>query len=218
MKKFIITVLFTMLMLSSVTVCALSVEVNGRNVDFTDGAPFVENGRTFVPLRAAAEAYGASVGFDYTLNAATVEKDGVKVTVPIGQAVIYRNGVEVDNDAPARVVDSRTYLPIRIVMEALGAQVNWIEGSQTVTVDDPDSLMIRQLENVRNTLSAGTEWNTWNAALSKMNSGSYSEAIDMFIKVIPFFKRDESANNIGLLMNNLAKCYGKLGQYHMQCH
>ena len=38
-------------------------------------------------------------------------------------------------DAPPRIVNDRTLIPLRAVAEALGAQVGWDEAEQTVTVE-----------------------------------------------------------------------------------
>ena len=38
-------------------------------------------------------------------------------------------------DAPPRIVNDRTLIPLRAVAEALGAQVGWDEAEQVVTVE-----------------------------------------------------------------------------------
>ncbi len=195
-------------------VFAVGVRVNGSEIVFSesDGAPFIENGRTLVPLRAAAEAYGAAVGYDAENGAAIIEKDGVTVTVPIGGSYVYRNGEPIKNEVAAQLVNGRTYLPIRVVMEAFGAEVGWDSASSAVTVDDPDELFVSDIENGV-AVSKATVWNKWNNAISKQNGGDYSGAIALYREVAPRFT-DEGVTNMALLFQHLGECYGALGEYH----
>lgn len=103
--------------------------------DQSTGTPFIDNnGRTQVPLRAAMEAMGAVVGWNNYERAASISKDGITVIVPIGKKYVYVNGVKEMNDTAAQIVNNRTYLPIRIVAESLGAEVSWINDTKTVDI------------------------------------------------------------------------------------
>lgn len=110
---------------------ALCVEIDGEAVAFTadSGVPFVdENGRTQVPLRAVMEKYGCAVTWDAAKQAAVLTKDGTTVIVPVGKSYITVNGARVATDTAAQVKNGRTYLPIRAVLEAFGAEVTWENG------------------------------------------------------------------------------------------
>ena len=99
------------------------------------GAPFIDqNRRTQVPLNAAMSAIGAQVSWNAQERIAIVEKDGVRVEVPIGESYIIKNGQRIDNDTAAIIKDRRTYLPIRVVMEAFGASVGWDSKTRTVSI------------------------------------------------------------------------------------
>ena len=111
--------------------------VDGRAVEFTGdlGTPFFDaNGRTQVPLRAAMEAMGAKVDWDAGVRTAVVSKGSVTVRVPIGAEFVFINGEKKTNDTAAVALNGRTYLPIRIVAEALGADVAWEQATQTVRI------------------------------------------------------------------------------------
>ncbi len=115
----------------------IGVTIDGEPVVFQNdyGEPFIDaNSRTLVPLRGVMEAFGAMVTWDGDTSTATVEKDRVMVQVPVGQAMIFVNGVSVTNDTSAVIRDGRTYLPIRAVLEAFGAGVSWDDNSRTVAV------------------------------------------------------------------------------------
>ncbi len=48
----------------TVSAAAVTVDIGGTEVQWTDAVPFVEDGHTLVPLRAAAEAMGLQVNWD----------------------------------------------------------------------------------------------------------------------------------------------------------
>ncbi|MCH5187599.1 MAG: hypothetical protein J1F63_04295 [Oscillospiraceae bacterium] len=188
MKKKLIPALAAMgVLFAAQSAFALGVSVNGAKLNFSasDGQPFIENGRTLVPLRATAEAYGASVGFDPTTNAAIITKDSVTVTVPIGESAVYRNGEAITNEVAAKIVDSRTYLPIRVVMESFGADVGWDAGSQTVTVNDPDVMYINGIESS----SSFKSKNATNKALELIGLGDARAAAGEFHKAALLYRR-----------------------------
>jgi len=109
-----------------------SYTVNGQEKT-SDAAPFIDqNGRTQLPVRAAAEAFGAIVGWDPDDQIVSILKDGKAISVPVGGWVMNVGGVFLQMDSPAIMKDGRVYLPLRVLSEALGATVNWDAENQTV--------------------------------------------------------------------------------------
>lgn len=105
-----------------------SVYINNQNVSFStvSGYPFTDNnGRMQVPLRATMEAFGCETAWSEAEKTVTLKKDNTTVQVPIGKAYLVINGKQKTTDTAALVKDGRTYLPIRSVLEAFGAKVNW---------------------------------------------------------------------------------------------
>lgn len=76
-----------------------------------DGAAYISGERTYIPLRAAAEALGASVLWDEAARSVTVSANGRSETFYVG------SGAEIRGD--------RTYVPLRAAAEALGKNVSW---------------------------------------------------------------------------------------------
>lgn len=106
----------------------VSVTIDGAAVVYDShyGYPYVdENSRTQVPFRRTLETFGCVVTWDEKTYSAVAVKDGVTVRVPIGQRYILVNGDRVDIDTVSAVINGRTYLPIRAVVEAFGAYVTW---------------------------------------------------------------------------------------------
>jgi hypothetical protein len=48
---------------------------------------------------------------------------------------MWRNGEEIELEAPATIIDDLTFIPLRAVSEAFGATVNWDGETKTVYVE-----------------------------------------------------------------------------------
>ncbi|MBK5215929.1 MAG: copper amine oxidase N-terminal domain-containing protein, partial [Candidatus Pacebacteria bacterium] len=124
---FILTIALTITLIlpaQAYAATGISVNINGANINFTQdsGTPFIDSAnRTQVPFRQTMEQFGASVSWDQASQTAIAEKNGIIVKVPIGKNYIYKNTELISNDTAALIKDSRTYLPIRAVLEAFGA-------------------------------------------------------------------------------------------------
>ena len=140
MKRIVFVLsLVLLLALSSVTAFADDVIINidSNEVEFNEelGFPFIdENNRTQVPFRAALEKYGAEVDWDNESRAAIAVKGEMVVKVPIGENYILKNDEEIPVDTAARIVNGRTFLPIRAVIEAFGSEVQWDAALNTVVI------------------------------------------------------------------------------------
>lgn len=118
---------------------APDVRVNGSIVEFPDAGPFIdENSRTMIPVRFVAENLGAKVSWDQDTQTATIEKGYITVKITIGDAELFviNEGIpeKVTMDTAAVLRDSRTYVPIRFVAEALGAYVDYSDEYRTVGI------------------------------------------------------------------------------------
>lgn len=116
---------------------AISLYVNNKIVE-TDTMPISENDRTLVPIRVVSESLGAQVGWDEKDEIVTVTDGSTKIRLAIGnKSIIIIKGSKTyiyESDVPARLVNSRTMVPIRAVAEILGADVKWDEGTQSVYI------------------------------------------------------------------------------------
>lgn len=113
----------------------INVTVNGEYVTF-DTLPVIDNGRTLVPLRAVFEKMNAEVGWDDSTQTVTAERSGRKVSLVIGENIINVNGEKYEIDVPAKLIENRTMVPVRVISEAMGAKVEWDEQNQTVVITD----------------------------------------------------------------------------------
>lgn len=147
MKKnlFLVSVLALMLGMQANAMAAedISVTVNGEKVVF-DQPPVIENGRTLVPFRAVLEKMGAEVGWDKDTQTVTCKLGDREVSLVINSEKMTVPEGEITLDVPAKIIGSRTMVPVRAVSEGLGAEVNWDNDTRTVTVvstpqEDEDS-------------------------------------------------------------------------------
>lgn len=93
---------------------------------------------------------GESITFTYTRagvsNTVDVETeiditkdlgDRVEISFVIGQSVIVINGNEIEVEAPYVAGDGTTLVPLRVISEAFGAGVVWVEETQEIIIEYP---------------------------------------------------------------------------------
>lgn len=117
------------------TIGQASYTLNGTAVTM-DAAPYIKDGRTFVPVRFAANAVGvadANIIWDGAAKKVTVIKGDRVVQMTIGSTTLLVNGASITMDVAPEIVNGRTMLPIRFLGQALGASFTWDEAAQTVT-------------------------------------------------------------------------------------
>ena len=104
------------------------VYVDGEKLTF-DVEPFIENDRTLVPLRGIFEKLGAIVSWDQDTTTVFAIRDRGdaqdSIVLQIDNPTAFVNSVATTLDVPAKVVNDRTFVPLRFVGEALNADVAW---------------------------------------------------------------------------------------------
>ena len=139
-KKIAMMLSALMIMISTISASAdLNVNVFVDEVPLdTDVMAFIEDDRTLVPMRAIFEAVGASVNWDSETQTviAAYKVDGADkfIILQIGNNHAFVGGVEQELDVPAKIVNDRTFVPLRFVMESLGYDVSWHPGTFTVDI------------------------------------------------------------------------------------
>lgn len=113
---------------------APSVELNGKAIEFTDQEPIIVDNRTLIPVRDVLEAMGAEVDWLEDERTVIAMRGLSSVTIRINDSNIIANGEPAAIDVPAQIINSRTMLPARAVVEALGGNVEWDAASQKVII------------------------------------------------------------------------------------
>jgi hypothetical protein len=111
----------------------VGVTINGIPQAF-EVPPQIINDRTMLPFRAIGEALGMVVDFDNETRTATMTADGITVTHIILTNEITVNGVTSTFDVSSVIVDNRTLMPVRMLVEAIGAQVDWDGNTRTAVI------------------------------------------------------------------------------------
>ena len=101
-----------------------------------DTAPYIENGRTMVPLRFVSEAFGAQVDWNAETQTATITSGENVVAFTLGNKNYTANGVVKESETEAKLVNGRTMIPLRATVEALGKQVMWYGNAQLILIAD----------------------------------------------------------------------------------
>ena len=104
-------------------------------VSSIDAAPMIQDNRTFVPFRALAEAFGATVDFEATTNTVTAKLDGTTVTLTIGSSVMTVGDEAKTLDVAPFISGDRTMVPVRAVAEAFGFNVEATSNPDGTTAD-----------------------------------------------------------------------------------
>lgn len=124
----------------------IAVQLDGKDLAFTDAVPEITSDRTFLPFRAVLEAMGAEVGYDAETSTVSAQKDGVTMSMVPGQTTLTitedgQTRTETMDVAPyIKASNSRTYIPVRYAAEAFGYSVGWDADNKTVILVDVEAL------------------------------------------------------------------------------
>ena len=140
----IITVFSMLTVSSALAEGEINVVVDGNKVEFTDQQPVIIDGRTLVPIRAVMERMGKQVGWDGETNQVTVSDEYITVKLSIDSNIMNNKVTDpvtgevfeydTELDVAPTVINDRTCLPIRAVVEAFGISVSWDEETNSVLI------------------------------------------------------------------------------------
>lgn len=107
----------------------------------TNIAPYIKNGRTLVPLRFIGEALGMEVLYTEHDRGITISKNGLLVKLNVDSTDMQVNNNFINLDVPPEVKEGRTFVPLRAVAEAFGAEVNCFGYEQKVEIKYQDIIL-----------------------------------------------------------------------------
>lgn len=99
-----------------------------------EAAPYVNVGRTLVPVRAVAETLGATVTWNGAAREVRIELPGRTLRLTPGRAQMSVDGRPVPLDVAPGIVSDRTFVPLRAVAEGLGAEVEWDDQTRSIVI------------------------------------------------------------------------------------
>ena len=98
------------------------------DADNPDVAVFVENDRSYVPVRFISENYGGSVEWIPETQTINITFSDRVISLTIGNAEIKINGETKELDVAPIIRNERTFLPLRACTEAIGKEVFYSDG------------------------------------------------------------------------------------------
>lgn len=124
--------------------------VNGNDIT-SFSSPLIVNDRTLVPIRFVSEEIGAEVKWDGVNRTVTVVKGNRSVFLRIDSYMVeYNNGelYQLSDVAPL-IINDRTYVPLRLISNALGIGIEWDASARTVKVDSKKTSVMERFHDVR---------------------------------------------------------------------
>ncbi len=121
------------------TINSLVAYINGEERTL-DAAPIIRNSRTMLPVRFLANSLGISddcIKWDDATKTATLQSEETTIVITIGAPAMTVNEKKVALDSPALIENSRTYLPLRAIANALGVSdnnISWDDTTKTATL------------------------------------------------------------------------------------
>lgn len=111
----------------------IRVMIDNVPVTFTD-APYVKDGRTMVPLRAISNNLGAQVTWTASESRIDLVYKADFIKLWVGKQEALKNKQSITIDVPPEVVNGRTFVPLRFIVEAFGSKVSWDGMTHTVKI------------------------------------------------------------------------------------
>ena len=141
--------------------------INGQEIQ-SDVPLFIENGRTMIPVRLISENLGFEVGFSQNKDTSVIsivnmqrmrynpnEFDDNRLNSIL--MTIGNNNIEIRNakhavektiqsEVAPKIVNGRTFIPLRILAENMAVQIEWDEITRSVIVTDQfkDNIVAKQ--------------------------------------------------------------------------
>jgi len=113
----------------------VNIEIDGIRV--LGGEAAIIDSVTYVPLRTFAQLCGAhSVSWNAYTRTATVKDGQTVINIKDGSNYVEANGRYFYSPTPARNIDDRIFVPIRVISKALCVEVDWDADRRTVVLTD----------------------------------------------------------------------------------
>lgn len=114
----------------------IRVSINGYKLDCGETKPFIESGRTLVPMRAIFEALDCEVCYNESERAVYTVGNGKLVKLVIDNDIAEINGEPSKLDVSAKIVNGRTVVPLRFIAETLNKDVDYNGDMGVVFIKD----------------------------------------------------------------------------------
>lgn len=107
--------------------------ISGRIIE---APPVIVDGRTLVPVRAISDAFGIDIDWDETERKVELKNAEKEISLYIDSKTAYVNGEKIELDVAPSIQNGRTMVPLRFISEALSYNVNYVNTTKQVVIDD----------------------------------------------------------------------------------
>lgn len=136
MKKFILGILLMFVVFSNAVYAnnqtnEIRININNQTVKIPEnyGNPYIENSRTMVPVRFISEYLGHSVEWNSTDSTIIIDKN-IKMKVNSNIIDISGKKSQMDTIVVLKAKESRVYVPLRFISEALGHSISYTPATE----------------------------------------------------------------------------------------
>ena len=128
-----VTILLTLIMvlLMATPTLAANLELNGKPYQPAQ-APYIESGVTTVALDVIVNFLGCDAAVEG--DSITITENDNIIQMTIGSTAAVVNGENQTMPLAPGVMDGKTYIPLRFVLEAVGAAVVWDGDTRTISI------------------------------------------------------------------------------------
>ena len=106
----------------------------GNQVSWLKDPAVIIDGRTMAPVRFFIEEIGGKVIWDGQKESVAMLAGKSTIELFIGRKTMVVDGVETQLDVAPKLIDGRTFVPLRALCENIGCRVNWNEDERTVEI------------------------------------------------------------------------------------
>lgn len=174
----------------------ISVWLDGTEISFSDTAPIVRDGKTYIPLRTLFEAMGIKVSYESSSKTVTAVRNDRTVSFVVGQS-----SLQITENSETKTLttgsscfaeNDRIMIPTRFAADCFDMNVGWDSKHQTVVLTDVDKLM----QTVKGQFSNMNAYLTYTNQFRQQTYGIVGEMSTM-MEV-----KDQNGDNIPLTTNS----------------
>ncbi|MFR7836363.1 MAG: stalk domain-containing protein, partial [Ezakiella sp.] len=134
-RKFLMVTAFVMLLPLTSYAKNVRLWIDGNYVT-GDVAPQIVNDRTVVPLRMISESLGLTPVWNEPEQSVTIEAQNISVVFKINDMNYVLNGETKQMDVAPQIISDRTFVPLRVIAEVFGKNVDWDQKNETAIVGE----------------------------------------------------------------------------------
>ncbi|MEA3313931.1 MAG: copper amine oxidase N-terminal domain-containing protein, partial [Caldisericota bacterium] len=117
------------------------ITINGipKTIDEQNSKPIIKNDRTLIPIRALIESLNGNITWNEDTREVTINLNYHTIILTIDNNTAIVDGIKIQIDpnnskVTPTIINGRTYLPLRFIVEHLDGVVDWDNDTRTVTI------------------------------------------------------------------------------------